>query len=284
MRHLPRILPRKSRNLRVLFLLAISLHFIAPLTAQSDLEKELFDYMNLEREREGLKALSWNESLYKVALAHSNDMAQMGVVSHEGSNGSKTTERIRNSGVFSSGLAENVARDTNVVAAHTALMESLYHRRNILNPEYTDTAVGVTEKGKYLYVTEVFIKKIDSFSLADARQMILTEMNLYRKNHGLGPLIPAMTLNDLAQSHVDFQERVSSLGPPLIMSVMAHHSKGALRASVYTTSSISNFPEDVLKSLDLKIQSVGIGFKRIQGDLCKSGCFLITLMFGPESS
>jgi hypothetical protein len=87
----------------------------------------------------------------------------------------------------------------------------------------------------------------------------------------------------MAQSHVKFQESVSSLGPPLIMGLMARQANGNVRTSVYTTNSISKFPEEVKKNLQLKIQSVGIGFKRIKGELCDTGCFLVTVIFGPET-
>ncbi len=280
----PKTLRRKSPNLELSLLLTISILYPSFLIAQSDLEKELFGYLNSERERENLKPLVWNKTLHKVALAHSRDMAQMGQVSHDSSDGTKTQERVKKSGVFSSQLGENVARDIHIVAVHTSLMESLNHRKNILNPGYTDVAVGVVVKGRYLYVTEIFIRGVDDYTLEDARLILLNQMNEFRERRGLGKLAQSMTLNDIAQSHVNLQERASSLGPPLIMGLLARQEGGPLRASIYTTFTISNFPEEVQQNLALKIQSVGIGFKRIRGDLCKTGCFLITLMFGPEAS
>jgi uncharacterized protein YkwD len=265
-------------------LLAFVFLVATPLVAQSELENELLGYVNADRERESLKTLKWNETIYKVAIAHSKDMAQMERVSHTGSDGSLPLQRIRESGVFASKLAENVARDLNIVAVHTSLMESLYHRQNILNPEYTEIGIGVVVKEKYLYVTEVFIRSVDDYSLDDARRILITRMNEIRVKRALGPLSLTSTLNNMAQSHVEFQERVSSLGPPLIMNLMARQARGSLRASVYTTTSLSFFPDEVKENLQLNLQTAGIGFKRIKGDLCNTGCFLITLIFGPEIS
>lgn len=283
-RHPPKTLRRKNPNLELSILLAINILFPPLLIAQSDLEQELFGYLNSERQRENLEQFVWNKTLYKVAIAHSQDMAEMGQVSHNSSDGTKTEERVKNSGVFSSKVGENVARDIHIVAAHTSLMESLNHRKNILNPEYTDAAVGVFVKGRYLYVTELFIRRVDDYSLEDARLILMNQMNDIRVRRGLGRLIQSTVLNEIAQSHVKLQERASSLGPPLIMGLLARQERGALRTSVYTTTSISNFPDEVRQSLALEIQSVGIGFKRIRGDLCNAGCFLVTLIFGPEAS
>jgi Cysteine-rich secretory protein family len=248
------------------------------------MEKELFGYINSERSREKLAPLTWNARLYKVSLAHSNDMVKMGHISHDGSDGSTPQKRIKDGGIFSSKMAENVAKDINVIAVHTSLMESLYHRNNILNPEYTDGAVAIVSSGRYFYVTEDFIRSVDNYSLDEARHLLLVNLNDYREKRGLEKLVPATLLNNIAQSHVDFQEKVSSIGPPLLTGLVARQEKGALRTNVYTTTTISQLPDEVQRTLALKIQSVGIGFKRIKGELCETGCFLITLIFGPESS
>lgn len=52
---------------------------------------------------------------------------------------------------------ENLAKNTSATKAHTALMNSSGHRKNILNPNFTHVGVGVkkAEQG-YIYV-EMFI-------------------------------------------------------------------------------------------------------------------------------
>jgi uncharacterized protein YkwD len=280
-----KISPRKkSRSLSFFFLTILFFASSVPLFSQSDQEKELFGYINTERTREKLSPLIWNDRLYKIALAHSNDMVKMGHISHDGSDGSTPQKRIKDGGIYSSKMAENVAKDLNVIAVHTSLMESLYHRQNILNPEYTDGAVAIVSTGKYLYVTEDFIRRVNDYSLDEARHVLLGNLNDYREKRGLEKLVPTTLLNNMAQSHVDFQERVSSIGPPLLTSLVSRQQRGALRTNVYTTTTITNLPDEVQRTLTLNIQSVGIGFKRIKGELCETGCFLITLIFGPESS
>ena len=217
--------------------------------AQSTEEQELFRYINTERQRESLSPLEWNQTLWKVAVAHSEDMAQMGHVFTKVLMDENLPERIKASGVYASRSAENVGRDINLIAIHTSLMESLYHRQNILNPVYTSAAVGVVAKGKYLYVTEIFVRTVNEYSLEEARKTLLHQMNEFRARKGLNPLTSNTAWNDMAQSHVKFQENVSALGPPLITELMARQAKGALRTSIYTTISILDFPEEVQKYL-----------------------------------
>ena len=89
---------------------------------------------------------------------------------------------------------------------------------------------------------------------------------------------------DVAQSHVDVQEKLNSLTPPLLMGQLAHQLGGSIRVDVFTTNTIEKIPDEVHENLRGKSQMVGIGFKRIRGKLCESGCYLVTLIFGvPES-
>ncbi len=250
------------------------------LIAQTTEEQELFAYINSEREREKIPPLIWDDELYPVARAHSQDMARMGKISHSGSDRSQPHERIRAAGIFASKTAENVARDLNIISAHTSLMESLYHRENILDPEMTHAAVGVFHTGKYIYVTEVFIRKVNEINLKTGREMILFSLNEHRKQQGLLPLSLSQKLSDISQSHVEVQEKLNALSPPLLMNQLTRQVGGSVRVNVFTATSIDHVPEDVFANLEGKSQMVGIGFKRIRGKLCESGCYLVTLIFG----
>jgi hypothetical protein len=211
-------------------------------------------------------------------MAHSRDMARQGKISHSGSDGSQPQQRIRDAGVYATRTAENVARDLNVVSAHTALMESLYHRENVLDPEMTDVAVGIVKTGKYLYVTEVFIRALDQLSLEEARRLLLDQMNRYRDSRRLPALQLSNSLSSVAQSHIDVQENLGTLSPPLLMNLLAKRHKGEVRVNVYTSSTVT-IPDEVRAILDQDLMQAGIGFKRVRGKLCESGCYLVTLIF-----
>jgi uncharacterized protein YkwD len=252
--------------------------------AQTPEEQELFSYINSEREREKIPHLIWDDELYTVARDHSQDMAKMGKMSHTGSDRSEPHQRIRAAGIYASKTAENVARDLNIISAHTSLMESLYHRENILDPQISHGAVGVVHSGKYLYVTEVFIRKVKEISLNTGREMVLASMNEYRAKKNFLPLTLSQRLNDIAQSHVDVQEKLNTLSAPLLMNQLTRQVGGSVRVNVFTATSIENVPNQVHENLEGKSQMVGIGFKRIRGKLCESGCYLVTLIFGFPAS
>lgn len=265
-------------TLTILLLLCVTSAY-----AQTSEEKELFGYINSERAREKLTPLIWDDDLYKVAHLHSEDMASTGEVSHTGSDNTQPVDRIRAGGLYASKTAENIARDLNVISAHTSLMESYYHRENILDLEMTHSAVAIIRSNQYLYVTELFIREIQDESLRHARSELLDSMNSYRQSQGLLPLSLSQSMCDVAQSHVDVQEKLNSLTPPLMMGQLAHQLGGSIRVNVFTTNEVAKIPDEVHENLGGKSQMVGIGFKRIRGKLCESGCYLVTLIFGvPE--
>ena len=262
---------------------AVILFFVTYVYAQTSEETELFGYINSERAREKLAPLIWDDDLYNVARSHSEDMSATSHVSHAGSDNSQPVDRIRAGGLYASKTAENIARDLNVISAHTSLMESFYHRENILDPEMTHAAVAIIHSHQYLYVTELFIHEIPELSLRLARSELLDSLNLYRTQQGLLPLSLSQSMCDVAQSHVDVQQKLNSLTPPLLMGQLAHQMGGSIRVDVFTTNTIEKIPDEVHENLRGKSQMVGIGFKRIRGKLCESGCYLVTLILGiPE--
>jgi uncharacterized protein YkwD len=239
--------------------------------------------MNTERERENLPSLEWDRALYKVAMEHSKDMAKKDQVGHKGSDGSQPHQRIQKAGIYASKTAENVARDANVISAHTSLMESLYHRENILDPEFTRSAVAVVKRDTRLYVTELFIRQLEDYDTKEARRLLSDVVNDYRLQHNLQTLSLSDALNTMAQSHVEVQAKMNSLGPPLTMDLMAKKVKGTVHVHVYTTTALLVLPESLGPQLLLSTPNIGIGYKRVRASVCEGGCYLITLVLGPES-
>ena len=224
--------------------------------------------------------LLWDDELYRVALAHSEDMAEMGEARHEGSDGRQPHERVRDAGIYSSKTGENIARDVNVISAHTLLMQSLDHRENILEPKYTHAAVAIVKEKQFLYVTELFIHKVGDYSLEQARQTLVKQYNYYRENKKLAPLTLSESLTNAAQAHVETQKKFDKLSPMLAMSPVAKSTRGTTLVSVYTTTSLMEFPGQVRDDLERSTHRIGIGFKRVQGAICNGGCYLIVLVFG----
>jgi len=120
-------------------------------------EKQIFDLTNVIRARYGLAALKWNENVANVARKHSLDMLTHNYFDHT----SKTTgldpfQRLTRSGITYKSAGENIAMGQfDAIEAHEGWMNSLGHRENILNKDFT--MLGVGAKGEYY--TQNFIRK-----------------------------------------------------------------------------------------------------------------------------
>lgn len=102
--------------------------------------------VNAYRREAGLAPLRRAPRLDAVARGHAADMARNGFFGHTGSNGSSNGARIRAAGFQPCGAAENIAEGPFTVPGVLASwMGSAGHRRNMLNPRYTD--YGLAEVG-----------------------------------------------------------------------------------------------------------------------------------------
>jgi uncharacterized protein YkwD len=134
----------------------------APPPQLSELERETVDAVNRERERQGLTPLSVSSALTRIARAHSAYQAKVGKSEHEGEGGSSPADRARAGGIAWSVLGENVAMNLGfsdpVATAVGGWMMSAPHRKNILNPVFEQTGVGiVTAEDGTIYFTQMFL-------------------------------------------------------------------------------------------------------------------------------
>ena len=127
------------------------------LTIDNQSEQEMFILVNHERELAGAKALVWDENLAKVGRAHSRDMFEKGYFSHYSPEGEDVGDRLLKNGINYSYAGENLALAPNVQRAHTGLMNSPGHKRNILDPAFRKIGIGVVDGGVYgKMFTQVF--------------------------------------------------------------------------------------------------------------------------------
>jgi|SRR5215203_2579813 len=129
----------------------------------ASIERQIFALINAERIKNGLSELEWNESLAAVARLHSDDMANAKFFSHRGSDGSMVDTRADRLGLGAwRSIGENIAYmrgfEDPAALAVSKWLESTGHRKNLLGPNWKESAVGVavTDDGTY-YMTEVFL-------------------------------------------------------------------------------------------------------------------------------
>jgi len=128
-------------------------------------EREIFELINQERNKKGLGELSWDASLSRLARAYSQKMARENFFSHYDRSGEAVDGRARQMHIKSwSKIGENLFfcqgfGNPNELAVR-GWMKSASHRENILDPDYTDSGIGIAESedGK-IYITQIFIER-----------------------------------------------------------------------------------------------------------------------------
>ncbi|MBM7614967.1 CAP domain-containing protein [Alkaliphilus hydrothermalis] len=121
---------------------------------------QMVDLVNQERAKNGLPTLSIDQEVARVAGIKSQDMVDQNYFSHYSPTYGSPFEMLDSFGVEYIVAGENLAGNSSVSAAHTALMNSSGHRQNILHPDFTHIGIGVRRSPRYGYVyTQMFIKK-----------------------------------------------------------------------------------------------------------------------------
>jgi uncharacterized protein YkwD len=128
-------------------------------------EREIFDLINQERSKKGLGELNWDANLSRLARGYSQKMARENFFSHYDDGGGSVETRAKDMRIKNwSKIGENLffceGYDNPNLMAVRGWMKSPSHRDNILNPDYTDSGIGiaVTDGGR-IYVTQVFIER-----------------------------------------------------------------------------------------------------------------------------
>lgn len=111
-------------------------HLEPPAKPKLDLEtakEKLIEAHNRLRKEEKLRTLSPSKKLQAAAEVHAKDMAQHSKMSHEGTDGSSTSDRIKAQKYDYRRIAENVAFGKYTIdQVMEGWMDSEAHRKNIL--------------------------------------------------------------------------------------------------------------------------------------------------------
>jgi uncharacterized protein YkwD len=125
---------------------------------------EIVRLSNIEREKNGVQALTADRNLEQAATGHSEEMAKLTYFSHTSPIPGRQTpsERIGLTGISPRATGENIAKfgsyplETLAQNAVTGWMNSPPHRKNLLNPMFTHIGIGVARTGQSYYLTQNF--------------------------------------------------------------------------------------------------------------------------------
>ena len=122
----------------------------------SAFESEVIRLVNEARAQNGLKPLSANWELSRVARYKSQDMVDRRYFSHTSPTYGTPFQMIKSFGLTYRTAGENIAYgQSSPQAVFNAWMNSSGHRANILNSSYTQIGVGYVPSGHYW--TQLFI-------------------------------------------------------------------------------------------------------------------------------
>lgn len=115
---------------------------------------------NAERAKVGAKPLKSNTDLNKLATMKSQDIVEKNYFSHQSPTYGSPFDMMKKYGVSYMYAGENLAIDQDADQAHNAWMNSEGHRKNLLNPDFTEIGIGLYPKGNGSYAyTQMFIGK-----------------------------------------------------------------------------------------------------------------------------
>ncbi|MBO7304856.1 MAG: hypothetical protein J6V09_06510 [Clostridia bacterium] len=120
--------------------------------------REVVRLVNVERSKQGLKPLSSDWELSRVARYKSEDMRKNNYFSHTSPTYGSPFQMMKSFGIKYKTAGENIAKGYKTpTAVVTGWMNSSGHRANILNPTFTHIGVGYVQNGSYW--TQMFISK-----------------------------------------------------------------------------------------------------------------------------
>jgi uncharacterized YkwD family protein len=115
---------------------------------------------NAERAKVGAPALKSNTELNKLATMKSQDMVENNYFSHQSPTYGSPFDMMKTYGVSYMYAGENLAINSDADKAHNAWMGSEGHKKNLLNPDFTEIGIGLYPKGNGSYAyTQMFIGK-----------------------------------------------------------------------------------------------------------------------------
>jgi uncharacterized protein YkwD len=132
----------------------------AGLTDVQAARERMLSIVNAARLVEGRPPLTLDPRLNAAAQAHAQDMLAQTYYAHQSPGGTLPRQRVRTAGVSADLIGENLAAgQTSVENVMEAWLHSVDHRRNILDPRFTQLGVGIAvgsyqHKYKVLWVQD----------------------------------------------------------------------------------------------------------------------------------
>ncbi|AMJ40443.1 S-layer homology domain-containing protein [Anaerotignum propionicum] len=127
------------------------------ISERETLETQLLDLIQVKRKEQGLPLLTKAPKLSSVALVHSKDMVDNNYLGYTGTDGSTPFTRILNEKVSFTSASEVIAKQRgDITNVYRQWIRTAAQFQSLLDPTMDSVGVGVSQKGKDLYVTVDF--------------------------------------------------------------------------------------------------------------------------------
>lgn len=135
------------------FCLPVSAIACAKPSGAASLESAMVQWINQQRQANGLNALKPSSNLKAAAEGHACDMATRGYFGHQRPGGPKLSARVKANGYSMRSVAENIAKTPTPEVGTTANLwrNSPPHWSNILKQGIRDIGVAVAEDSGGVY-------------------------------------------------------------------------------------------------------------------------------------
>ena len=144
---------------------AVTSTLATPVVEPNDIEKRAFEQTNLVRVKNGLRPLTWDPDVCRMARIHSESMSRNRYFSHVTPEGMRLPDRARAAGILKfSTIGENIAYSNGYDDPGAYIieqwMQSSKHRANILSNDFRAMAIDsfVGPDGS-IYLTQTFITR-----------------------------------------------------------------------------------------------------------------------------
>lgn len=181
----PHFLANRALALYSLFLVAIkvsviALSIITPVSyvdASAITKDNILKLTNASRQEFGINLLEWNEELAKAAQAKADDMLNKGYFSHTSPDGRLPWDFINMYNYNYLTAGENLAEGfLEAESAEEAWMNSPGHRANILNSNFQEIGVGISE-GLYMNKRTIFVVQMFGSPISQSTNILSESKN-----------------------------------------------------------------------------------------------------------
>ncbi len=222
-----------------------------------------FALVNADRARHGVPTLIWDGKLAEVARDHSADMRDNGYFGHRSPTTGLHTQRLEAAHYRAIASSENLAHNTSIAEAQAGLMDSLGHRRNMLDPKVTHLGIGVVgEQGddgdRRWWVTQIFSKPVEDLDLLAAATEVRRRVADLRVREGLSELRSDSGLDAVASQAAD-AALDGALDGVSSRALDGARARGLLKGKLRAWAAL--VPE--LDALDLPESAKAVGARRI---------------------